>query len=329
MRFILTILFSLLNLPAAAQCVGENLLDTMSAADRADLDKAIAAHPYPSGNLWKARKGNTTIHIMGTIHLSDERLASYLSPLWPILNSTDLVLLEANRESMAQLKSKMLSDPSLMFVTDGPTLPERLSDKDWELLTSEMSIRGVPGFLASKMQPWYVSMMLAIPPCAMAGVAEQNGVDQRIMAHAAELNIPARALEPYDIIFSLLGGSNSDEELSMLRMSLATSQNGDAMFATMIESYLAGEHRAIWELGRYQIFHTPGLTQEDAAKMFSEMETALLTDRNANWMEVILPATEWADNILIAVGAAHLSGNEGLLFLLEQAGYTLTRIDGF
>ncbi len=331
MRFILSFLLSLLTLPAFAQCVGENLLETMGDKDRAILDAAIAAHPYPSGNLWRAQYGDSTIHIMGTMHLTDARLDIYLEPLWPIVDAADLILLEATRETMEQLKSAMLTDASLMFITDGPTLPDRLSPEDWSLLTTEMSARGIPGFMVSKMQPWYVSMMLAIPPCAMAGMTEQNGVDQRIMARAEVQNVATRALEPFDILFSLFGSDDDDEyaELDNIRMGLSMAHNGDALISTLIEAYLSGEHRAIWELNRLQASDALPLTPDEAAEMFSDLETSMLTDRNANWMKVILPATHDADNILVAVGAAHLSGNNGLLYLLEQAGYTLTRVESF
>ncbi len=329
MRFILSFLLSLLALPAFAQCVGENLLETMSPEDRAIMDAAVAAHPYPSGNLWRAQNGSSTIHIMGTMHLTDVRLDSYLEPLWPIVDAADLILLEATRETMEQLKSAMLTDASLMFITDGPTLPDRLSPKDWDLLTTEMSARGIPGFMVSKMQPWYVSMMLAIPPCAMAGMTEQNGVDQRIMARAEAQNVATRALEPFDILFSLFGSDDDEAELDNIRMGLGMAHNGDALISTLIEAYLSGEHRAIWELNRLQASDTLPLTPKEATEMFSDLETTMLTDRNANWMNVILPATDNADNILVAVGAAHLSGKNGLLYLLEQAGYTLTRVEGF
>ena len=329
MRIIISLLIFFLALPANAQCAGENLISAMNTADRNTLETAVAMHPYPSGNLWRAQKGDSIIHVMGTIHLSDGRLAAYLEPLWPIVDTADLILLEATRETMEQLKAAMTNDPSLMFITDGPTLPERLSDEDWALLTKEMSARGIPGFLASKMQPWYVSMMLAIPPCTMAAVAEQNGVDQRIMNRAAIGGVQTRALEPYDVIFSLFGGDGGEDELDILRMSLLNTQGADAMFATMIEAYLSGEHRAIWELGRHQTMQAEGLSQEDALQMYNDLETALLTDRNANWMDVILPATEEANNILIAVGAAHLSGSDGLLSLLESSGYILTRVEGY
>ena len=329
MRLILSFVLSLLALPAAAQCVGENLLETMSAADRAALDAAVAANPYPEGNLWLATKGNSTIHILGTMHLNDARLDPYLEPFWKIADNAELILLEATRESMEKMKQRMVKDPSVMFITDGPTLPERLPEDEWQALVTELSTRGIPGFMASKMQPWYVTMMLSIPPCALTGMAEQNGVDHRIMDYADSHDIPTRALEPYDTVFSLFGSDTPEQELDGIRLALAGAKNGDAMIATLIDTYLSGQHRAIWELNRYQMRHDSGLSEAEADKLVAEMEGPMLNDRNANWMDVILPAAEETDNIIVAVGAAHLSGEKGVLYLLEQNGYTLTRVDGF
>ncbi len=329
MRLILSFVLSLLALPATAQCVGENLLETMSATDRATLDAAVASNPYPEGNLWLATKGNSTIHILGTMHLNDPRLDPYLEPFWEIADNADLILLEGTRETLDKLKQQMIKDPAVMFITDGPTLPERLPEDEWQTLTKELSIRGIPAFMASKMQPWYVSMMLSIPPCALAGMAEQNGVDYRILDYADSHNIPTRALEPYDTVFSLFGDDTPEKELDGIRIAMAGAKTGDAMISTLIETYLSGQHRAIWELNRYQMRHDSGLSQAEADKLVTEMEGPMLNDRNANWIKVILPAAAEADNIIVAVGAAHLSGEKGVLYLLEQSGYTLTRVDGF
>ncbi len=329
MRFVLSVLFVLWTLPAFAQCRGENLMHSMPAADRAKLDTAIAKYPYPTGNLWRAVKGNSTIHVMGTFHLSDPRFESYLKPLWSVVESADLILLEADRAAMEQLKTATLNDPTLLFIGDGPTLIDRLPTEEWDRVKNEMSARGIPGFLASKMQPWYVAMMLSIPPCAMAGLAAQNGVDQRIMAQAEANNIPTRALEAYDVVFSALGGDDLEEELDAVRMGLAGANEGDAMIATLTAAYLAGNHRAIWEFSRSQAEGVQTSTDLDGAKMFAEMEAKLLTERNINWIPVILAAANEADSILVAVGAAHLSGTDGVLYLLELAGYGLTRVEGF
>jgi len=49
----------------------------------------------------------------------------------------------------------------------------------------------------------------------------------------------------------------------------------------------------------------------------------LLDDRNKNWLAQ-LPSLMKEQQTFIAVGALHLSGENGLIHLLRDAGYTLT-----
>ena len=63
-------------------------------------------------------------------------------------------------------------------------------------------------------------------------------------------------------------------------------------------------------------------------KTFSDGENndALLKNRNLNWvkqLKTILPKK----NIFMAVGAAHLFGNDGLIDLLRKEGYTVKGIE--
>ena len=54
----------------------------------------------------------------------------------------------------------------------------------------------------------------------------------------------------------------------------------------------------------------------------NEMMQSMLTDRNKDWMKHI-PTYIKNKSTFIAVGAAHLPGEEGLIQLLRDAGYTV------
>ncbi len=55
-------------------------------------------------------------------------------------------------------------------------------------------------------------------------------------------------------------------------------------------------------------------------KDFSKYEDDMLNNRNRNWIPVIEKAMK-EDKLFIAVGAAHLAGNNGVISLLRKAGY--------
>jgi uncharacterized protein YbaP (TraB family) len=57
----------------------------------------------------------------------------------------------------------------------------------------------------------------------------------------------------------------------------------------------------------------------------SKQTEILLHRRNANWMEM-LPEIMSKASVFIAVGTGHLTGEKGLLFLLQNQGYKLTPV---
>jgi uncharacterized protein len=318
-------------LAAAATCTGQDVIATLPAADRAILDDAVAAAPFPTGNHWRATKGRVTIDVIGTFHLYDARMDGHLNALMPTLRKADAIYLEATDAEFAALKEATISRPELLF-TSGATLPERLPEADWQLLSREMTARGVPAFLAAKMQPWYVSVLLAVPPCAMASMAGgPAGMDHMIAEVAKTLGTPTHALEPYDTVFRIFDRIPDADQIQMIRMSLPLVSDAEDMLATMAASYDREEHRQIWEYSRLVSLAATPTDPATTEAALAEMEATLITDRNRAWAEKIL--SEAADtsqivkekHLVIAVGAGHLAGTKGLLNLFKSAGYDLTR----
>lgn len=307
-------------------CAGQDLIATIPAEERATLDAAIALAPYAQGNHWRATSGDSTINIIGTFHLFDPRMPEHLAKLMPDLRQADAVYLEATQVELDQLQQAVATRPELMF-TQGATLPERLSDDEWQLLSQEMSARGIPAFLASKFQPWYVSVMLAMPPCAIPAMSGGgSGLDHLIIEAADALGTPTHALEPYDTIFRIFDQIPQDEQLDMIRIALPLAPAAEDMLATMANSFDREDHRLIWEYSRLKSIAAAGGDPEKAAQDFERMEDILINQRNHDWVGKLLEVAP-GKRLIVAVGAGHLAGDNGVLQLLENAGYRLERAE--
>ncbi len=320
-------LLTFLGLPAAAQCVGTSYLDQMSPAQRADLAEATQALPYAQGTLWTAMRDDRTITIIGTMHIYDPRLEPIYAQMKDEIEGADLILLEATPEEEAELQELVISDPDLLFITDGPTLPTLLDEETWGLIAAAATDRGIPGFMAAKMQPWYLSLVLSIPPCATQDMLSGDlGLDHMISAGAIEAGVPMQALESVTTLFELFTSSPIDEQIDMLMINLANPEVQQQLFVSMLDSYFAQDVGTLWEMSRIAMTEVPGMNAETAADVFNEMEQSLLITRNLNWMPVIADAVAQHDELVVAVGAAHLIGDFGILRLLENDGWTLTQI---
>lgn len=310
---------------AQADCVGQNLMAAMPPAEAEALRDVTSRVPFATGNRWRAVKGKAEVDIIGTYHMEDTRHDATLTALGPVLDRAAVVLVEAGQKEMAALKARMAKDPGLMVNTTGPTLPEVLSEADWQKLTKAMQARGVPAFMAAKLQPWYLSMLLSIPPCAMAGMGGDKGLDARLIEVATARDLPVQALEPYDTVFGIFGQMTQEEQLSMVTAALALDDQAEDMSVTMADAYFAEEGRLIWEFMRAEALKVPGADPAAVEAEFATMEEAMMIKRNQSWIPVIEAAVEKGP-VLAAFGALHLSGENGVLALLEKAGFTVERL---
>lgn len=302
-------------------CGTRDLIAELTPTERAELDALVAGHPYARGLLFEARKGEASAVVAGTIHIPDPRLVPMVDRLRPKLEQADLLIIEATSEDEAGIQSLAASKPGMFFITEGPTMIDLLEPEEWAAVNERLTALGIPSFMAAKFQPWYLNMTLAIPPCAMAAIQSgEKGLDRQLEALANAKGVAIASLDDTEAVLRLFADEPLEVQLDGLRITLETQEDGNASTSTLIEAYFDGRIRESWEFGRIQVERS-GI--ENGAEMFEEVNQTLLIERNQSW-EAQLSALVEGKNVVIAVGAAHLSGETGVLRALERLGYTIS-----
>lgn len=324
LRLIAILFIAVQPVMAAALCEGTDLIDALPEAERRALEARADAMPHARGLLWRATKGDTRITLFGTYHFRHARTQAHLDRLKPEIAAADTVYLEMSPEDQKAFQARMAEDPSVMFITQGPTLPDLLGEADWQHFSDEMNKRQIPGFVAAKFKPLWAAMMLGIGPCeARNGAMNGLGIDAMVGDHAARSGVETRSLEDTAEVLTTLDSEPLEKQLDMIRMTLAWPGDADDMSYTIRERYLAGEIALTWEFSRLVSLKYGGRTAEAD---FARLERALLTSRNRAWVDKLLAETA-GKRVLVAVGAGHLPGKNGVLHLLEQEGFEIERLD--
>ncbi|MDA9208000.1 TraB/GumN family protein [Octadecabacter sp.] len=325
-RFILSLYCLLLPAIASAQCQGDDITTWLPAADRTALQARVDATEFGQGLYWRATKDGNVINILGTMHLPDPRHAQILERTAAQLDSADIVLVEATLQDQTDMQIYMANNPDLLTINAGPTLPEMLDDATWQALRDAAQSRGIPGFMAAKMQPWFLALSLSIPPCAMgAMMSGELGLDAMIMERAAAQGIPVEPLEPWEDMFALLTSGTQDEQLDALRISALAPEVHDALLTTIVNAYFEGNMALGWHLSAFLHGFVSNVSRQDYAEQIALAEEQLLTDRNHKWIPIIQDAVTRHNDVFIAFGAAHLIGKDGVLNLLQQNGWTVAQ----
>ena len=314
--------------PALANCIGQDMLPEFRAEDPTGLDGMFAkAHAIPNskGLFWKIEKpGAPASYLFGTFH-ANEVVDQVPDAVWAALDQARIALFELSPEEQEAMDARIRSDVHFTIDVNARPLLDDLSEGQRAVLTEAMQIRGIPVEAANQMRPWLLASLLGFPACHLKAAAAGVEVLDNVMAdRAAQNGIPVEGLETYED--ALEGFSEFDRDMLIKVMVADDSllKREEDVFRTNALLYSAGETAAINELS---IWLTERLDVDfDARAVNQALMVNLLDGRNRKWMA---PLTKQLlrGNAFIGVGALHLPGQAGLIELLRNEGFIVTRLD--
>ena len=324
MRFLILMALFLVPTSLWSACGGIDLRPELSPEQRSEIAERIADQPFLHGNHWKATKGTRTVNIIGTMHIDDPRMDALAERLRGVIEAADILLVEVTNEDHKEMERAIATQPDLAFLT-GKTLIELMPAKEWEALAKAASERGIPGFMAAKFQPWYLSLLLSMSPCTVKEVAAgAEGLDARLLDIAAAADVPTQSLEHFTTVFELFSQDPIEEQVALLSVGILPAELSENATATLREQYFEEEIWTSLETSRVVTRPAVHLPPDRFDVIFDEFIDLLLRQRNESWIAPIEAAK--GDRIVVAAGSLHLGGVHGILNLLQKQGYELERL---
>ncbi|MFW8635203.1 TraB/GumN family protein [Cribrihabitans pelagius] len=324
MTRILLLLALLLQASAGyAACRGADFRDQLTPAAQERLASEMAATPFAVGNHWVARNGARSIHVIGTMHGGDARMGRVMRTLRPVLNKAGAIYLETSRAELERYNANPTRFAGRFLLPRGQELRRLVSPLSWERFVIFARISGTDLELLNRMQPWAVSMFLIQSGCRPYGFGTRRGLDDRIAGHARRKRIPLGALETVGDGLKALSELPLREQAKMLDLELQLLHSDKPEDATPVEAYFDESVWSAFILAPWVNAQFTGMPAAEVARLWRLNNRHLLEQRNKRWLKPILAARH--ETIVVAVGAAHLPGRHGILNLLQNHGFRLTR----
>ncbi len=280
--------------------------------------------PNAQGRLWRVEKaGALPSHLFGTFH-SSEALETVTPQIWSLLEASRIALFEVDLNEQGKLEARMASDPSFAFDLDGPGVLSAMDLDQQKVFTQALAERGVDANSGDRMRPWLLAALLSFPACHLKAMSSgAQALDGVLARRAVALGIEESGLETYDVALESLNRIDEGALLDALTGVPEMLDRDEDLFRTNHALYSAGKIQAIEELG---IYLTERLRPDLDAKAINEaMMVELLDVRNRAWMPK-LKAELALGGAFVGIGALHLPGHAGLVELLRQAGFEVTRV---
>lgn len=309
-------------------CTGENLLPELQRTDPAAYEKILAEAartPNGKGIFWKIEKaGVSPSYLLGTMHVTDPRVLTMPEAARRAAADASTIVIESD-EILDEKKAAaaMLMHPELTMFTDGSTIRDRLSAEDAEKLEKGLKTRGLALAAVARMKPWILSSFVALPACELARkAAGASFLDKQIAEDAIKAGKKVAGLETLVEQLQAMADLPVEFHLQALIETLELGDRMDDVIETMTALYIAGDIGMT--MPTLEAIAPTELGKDESA--YAAFEKRIVIDRNRVMAEGAAPMLAQG-KVFIAVGALHLPGDEGLVELIRQQGFTVSVIE--
>lgn len=265
-------------------------------------------------------------YLYGTVHVGDERAYQFMDSLMPRIDAVDMMAGELALDmSLMQSMDMMMSlfmpnDTTLKMLLPKDRYEEAKSIIDQRLNESGMIM--LSGMM-ERIKPAFTSMMLM--SLEQMGNMQQGGslagekppLDLHLQNVAKRMDKEVIGLETMKEQVSVFDRIPLTKQADMLYEELSASEEGaesaEQSLEKMLDWYAAGRLDSLYSFSYNQ--------------MDNEMIDALLNGRNHNMADRMIPYLQQGKTLFVAVGAAHLPGEQGVIELLREKGYTVKAVE--
>jgi len=302
---------------AAGAALGLGLTVTLLAsAPSAAFAQAAAPAAVPAAQgdgpaLWVIKDDDSTLYLFGTVHVLRPTTAWGSPKVDAAFDASQNVIFEISNPDDQAAIQPLIGQYGVS--PDRPLSSLLTAEEIAELNTAAQTI-GATAAQLDPLRPWLVGLTLSVAPLMRAGYDPQSGVETILKARAEAAGKPISGFETIDEQVRILATLSEETQVAFLRATLESYEDATTELDALVAAWAAGDVEGIERLG-----------VDEMRSASEEIYQALLARRNANWADQIQTLLAGSGTTFIAVGSAHLAGDDSVQEILEDRGVTVTR----
>ncbi|MBP5357819.1 MAG: TraB/GumN family protein [Treponema sp.] len=265
------------------------------------------------------------VHILGTIHMGDDRLYPLPETVMNDFNKSKRVVAEIGSDDMNELELKIVTVMmDSMLKAHGHDLSKELTPEELEFLVNQLGMQTFT--VLSRAEPWLITYTLASLQWTNSGLTSEKGIDTVLMGMLRNAGRKWEGLDTIDFQLKVLRYGTYEQQLYMLKdeiSELMDTDKSDELMLKMYEAYLNTDLEMMTEVC-FDDDEEQAAEMEDLEPEIVEFlvgyNDLILTQRNKSWAEKIKEWLKEGEETFIFAGSAHFLGSESVFEYLKKNG---------
>lgn len=284
----------------------------MAATEARLIAEAEASRGAGAPAVWTLRDEDTTLYILGTVHLLRPDLEWRTAEIDAAIAAADTIVFEADTTSPDAGRELMAFFTKEGMFNDGTQLSSLLTEADKAILTEALDEVGLPLAAVEAMKPWFAAINMTNMQILAEGFDPNSGVEKMIEADAAAHGASFAYLETVEQQLGEFARMEMCAQIDFLLQSAEAVKQGTGLLDLLVAEWADGDVHGIGVL----------MGSPDAFGSRDAYD-AMLKNRNERWVPQIAAMLDEPGTRLIAAGAGHFAGEDSVITLLREEGYEI------
>ncbi|MBR4762008.1 MAG: TraB/GumN family protein [Clostridia bacterium] len=287
----------------------------------ADIAASNEQNSYNCPLLWRVTDNNGgEMWLFGTIHVGNKNSKDVLERLQPTLEKCEALAVEFDAVSYAKDINAQTKDLSLFVYNDGTTISDHIPEQLYNSLVDTLKAEKLYNKLYENFKLGFWSLLINQALVSKSKLSSEKGMDTLLIKDANSANREILEVESASFQYEIFANAPAEYMLLSIEKDLESMDDAEAVLNELYNAWLIGDAQKIIESDEYY-----DLTEEEQ-RIVDDFDNELLTKRNLNMAKKAKEYINSGKTVFFAVGTMHFLGDDGIVALLEQEGYSVERV---
>lgn len=258
--------------------------------------------------MWLIEDADTRIYLLGTMHALPAGTDWNRGKVAAAVDAADELMLELSPAELAKAGAMFQA----LAPRDAPLAMDRRLPP--AALAVYRRIEGSGDFGGDRLDDWALLVLMGQRVAEEANLSPADGVESGLTAAFRDAGKPVSGLESARSQLMAFETLDPRAQRALLVAALANADHAVRDVRAMAADWSRGDAEALARIINEDVDAVPAARK------------AILTDRSRRWTAWAKRRMEQPGTVLLAVGAGHLVGNDGVPAMLEADGLTVTRV---